>query len=594
MNISYISKVEELDEVVNWLQHQSYIGVDTETTGLSPLTSKVLLLQFGTIHKQYVLDAARIGKRGILRVLETMNNPKITKVLHNSVFDYSMIKTNYGVELLNMKCTMLGEQLLIQGRSQSAALDAVVKKYLGHVLEKSTRDTFQNHSYGDAFSEEQINYSGEDVEYLVQLHERIQSLLDSRGMHLLSELEYETAPVLGNMSIDGIYLDKTLWTPLEEKAKVGLLAAKEKLDSHFKEYIDAHAVVDLFGTHVHEINYDSPKQVLPRLREITKLELSSTDAKYLEFYKDKHSAISDLINYRQEQKKISTYGTAFLEHINPIDNRIHSQFKQLHAQTGRMSSDNPNMMNLPKSQEYRTPFCVQDPSWNFISADFSGQELRLLAHASQEPEFIKALKEKIDLHRYSASLLFKKPYESISDEERGQCKSITFALLYGAGPKKLSTKLNISYDDAKALMNRYFTVFTQVKKFMDQIVRRVEQEHYALSPLDGRRVDLTAIDWDNKALVAHAVNQSKNLPFQGAGASTTKLALVKINNIIKNKKLKARIVNAIHDEILVEVAPEDTDEVKVMVEREMISAFNNYASSVPMEVTAEVGKHWIH
>jgi len=143
-------------------------------------------------------------------------------------------------------------------------------------------------------------------------------------------------------------------------------------------------------------------------------------------------------------------------------------------------------------------------------------------------------------------------------------------------------------------MNRYFAVFTKVKSFMDNVVDQVQINRYAISPLDGRRVDLSGIDWANKALVAHAVNQSKNLPFQGCGASTTKLALVRLSNRIKKNGYNAKIVNAIHDEILVEVAPEHTDEVKKATEEEMVKAFNHYADSVPMEVTAKVGKHWIH
>lgn len=589
-----IDKPENVQDAIDWLTKQDTIGIDTETTSLDPLASKILLIQIGTIARQYVFDVARIGKRATLKLLNAINRPEIVKLFHNSVFDYSHIKANYGIEFVNMKCTMLAEQLLIQGRKQSSSLEAVVKKYLGIILEKSVRETFQYHKFGEHFTEEQLTYAAEDVEYLIPVYNNMQKLLNDRNMEELSLLEYETASVLGNMSLDGIYLNTELWIPLEEKAKEGLQKAKEKLDEHFKYFIEANKTVDLFGEVEAIINYNSPKQLLPRLREVTQLELSSTDAKYLEFFKDKHEVIRDLINYRQEQKKISTYGMAFLKYINKKDNRIHSKFRQLKAQTGRLSSDDPNMMNLPREQSYRTPFGVQDQTWNFISADFSGQELRLLAHASQEHEMINALQKGIDLHTYSASLLFKKDYNSIIPQERNQCKAITFALLYGAGPKKLSTQLKIPYEDARALMNRYFTVFPSVKKFMDGVVDSVLQNRYALSPLDGRRVDLTGIDWDNRAVVAHAINQSKNLPFQGAGASTIKLALVRLRNRIKKNNYNAKIVNAIHDEILVEVAPEHTEAVKKATEEEMVKAFNHYADSVPMEVAAQVGKHWIH
>jgi len=592
--INYIIKPENVQDTINWLTKQDAIGVDTETTSLDPLTGNILLIQMGTPSRQYVFDVAKIGDKKVKQLLTAINQPNIIKILHNSIFDYMHIKAKFGIPLNNMKCTMLAEQLMNQGRKgHPYSLEAVVKKYIGVILEKSVRETFQHHKFGDEFTKEQIVYSAEDVEYSIPVYNGMQKLLSEKGMEELYLLENETARVLGDMTLNGIYLDKDLWIPLEDQAKISLEAAKQKLDTHFKYYIDANQSVDLFGT-VDPINYNSPKQLLPRLREVTQLELASTDAKYLAYYQDKHEVVADLINYRQEQKKISTYGTAFLDHIHPFDNRIHPKFRQLKAQTGRMSCDAPNMMNLPKDQSYRTPFCVQDESWNFISADFSGQELRLLAHASQEPEMIKALNDGLDLHTYSASLLFKKDYGSITSDERGQCKAITFALLYGAGPQKLSRQLKIPYSDARNLMNRYFAVFTKVKSFMDNVVDQVQINRYAISPLDGRRVDLSGIDWANKALVAHAVNQSKNLPFQGCGASTTKLALVRLSNRIKKNGYNAKIVNAIHDEILVEVAPEHTDEVKKATEEEMVKAFNHYADSVPMEVTAKVGKHWIH
>ncbi len=594
VNIYFIDEKKEVDDAIAWLSKQTMLAVDTETTGLDALKSKVLLLQIGTSSRQYVIDVARVGDKKIKEVLEIINEPKIIKILHNSVFDYMQLKANFGIALNNMKCTMLGEQLTVQGTKISASLEAVVKKYTGIQLNKDTRDTFQTHKFGDSFTDDQIKYSAEDVEYLIPVYHCIQKILDNWGMTELYLLENETASVLGDMTLNGIYLDPTLWVPLEDKAKISLIAAKKKLDEHFKEYINEQSEEDLFGSSEHIINYNSPKQLLPRLREVTHVQLTKTDAKYLEYYKDRHEVIADLIQYRKEQKKISTYGTAFLQNISSVDNRIHSKFRQLLARTGRISSDDPNMMNLPKDQSYRTPFRVQDPSWNFISADFSGQELRLLAHATKEPKMIKALKEGVDLHTYSASLLFDRDYDKVTSEERDQCKSITFALLYGAGPTKLGNQLKISFSDARTLMNKYFIIFPKVKVFMDKMVKHVTENHHAISPLDNRRLDLNGIDWNNKALVAHAINQAKNLPFQGAGASTIKLALVRLSNRIKKNKYNARIINAIHDEILVEVSPEHTEQVKIAVEEEMVKAFNHYANTVPMEVKAQVGKHWIH
>jgi DNA polymerase-1 len=177
---------------------------------------------------------------------------------------------------------------------------------------------------------------------------------------------------------------------------------------------------------------------------------------------------------------------------------------------------------------------------------------------------------------------------------RNPCKMITFGLLYGAGPGKLSSQLKISMEEAKELIAKYFKVFPKVKQLMDNLSNTARRTKMAVSPLDGRQIDLSAIDWDDKGYVAHALNQAKNLPFQGTGASVTKLALCYINKRLKANNFDADIVNVVHDEILVECHKDVADQVKVIVEEEMIRAFNFYCPDVKMAVVAEVGTHWIH
>jgi DNA polymerase-1 len=252
------------------------------------------------------------------------------------------------------------------------------------------------------------------------------------------------------------------------------------------------------------------------------------------------------------------------------------------------------MNNIPSDKKYRAAFTAQDPDYRIISADFSGQELRLLAHITQEPKFLDALEKGIDLHTNSASLIFNKPYDSITKDQRTAAKSLTFGLIYGIGPMKLSANLDIDIRQAKYLMNRYFTTFPYIKKTLDVLVAEAKKNKYAYSPLDKRRRDLATFDWDNSREVAHAVNIAKNLPFQGAGASVTKYALCALSNKIHKKDLDAQIINVIHDEILVEVHKDDADETAKVVESEMIAAFNHFAPSVPMVVDAAIDTCWLH
>ena len=263
------------------------------------------------------------------------------------------------------------------------------------------------------------------------------------------------------------------------------------------------------------------------------------------------------------------------------------------------------MTNIPSEAEYRAAFIAQDPNYRIISADFSGQELRLLAHLSQEPKFIYALKNKMDLHSYSASLIYDIPYEDFFDEKgvlkkemkdkyRKPAKSLTFGLIYGIGPMKLALNLDIEIKEARNLMNKYFATFTHIKRTLDNLTKEAAKNKYALSPLDGRRRDLSTFDWDDSRQVAHAFNITKNLPFQGCGASTTKLAMCKLKRLFDKERYDAKIINAIHDEILVEVHKDEAEEVAGHVQTAMISAFNHYAPSVPMEVDPAIAREWVH
>jgi len=622
---------KELEQSLTWLDEEQVYAIDTETSGLDPHVDKVLLLQIGNAQIQWVYDTYRI-RNHIQPVLDYLINENKIKVLHNAQFDYKMLLGHYGIKLNNIKCTMLAEQLLTKGKVNiisdsegkvtkkkiSASLAAVTKKYLNINLDKEERSTFIDMNWGQHFTKTQIEYAGSDVIHLIEILQAQTKLLKERNMEQLAELEFKAATVFGDISYRGIYLDSKPWKSLEQVAQKNADGYLNKLNSHFEEFINFKSTEDLFGKIEYKINYNSPKQVLPLLQKITKSNITNTDAKYLEDFKNLHPVIEDLLNYKKELKKINTYGASFLEYIHPITKRIHSNFKQIYADTGRTSSEDPNMQNLPKQQEYRTPFCVEDPvNWQFISADFSGQELRILAQLSGDTNFIEAIKDGKDLHSYSASLLFGIPYEEffIYDETgkmllneagepiikpemkkkyRNPCKTITFGLLYGAGPNKIASSLKITKEEAKELMDKYFKTFPDIKKLMVQLTNNAKKSKCAISPLDGRQIDLAAIDWDNNGIMAHALNQAKNLPFQGCGASITKLALCYINDKLKKYDNKAYIVNVIHDEILVECKKEIVNDVKIIVETEMIKAFNFYCPDVKMTVVAEVGTHWVH
>jgi len=587
--MTYITNKLELQHALSILSKKSIIALDTETTGLDPLTDKILLISIGDTTHQFVMDVAKLGN-SIQDLLAYLDNSTIIKVLHNAKFDYKMIKAQFYLDMQNLKDTFLLDCLITQGILNARhGLGVLLKQYLNIELAKTEQLTFTKMSYGDEFTPEQLAYSINDIKYLLPLYEYLLLEIKKRNMGLLADLENECVRATGDLELNGIYLDRAKWLTLCRRAKIDAATYKVILDDHFKQYCG----LDLFNDV--NINYKSPKQILPILSSICQSPITSTSTTALKAFKS-HPAVQALLDYRMAMKRVNTYGEDFYEKsIHPVDGRIHAEFWQLgRAHTGRYASAKPNMQNIPATKEYREAFTAQNADYRIISADFSGQELRLLAHLSQEPKFKAALESGKDLHTNSASLVFETAYEKVTKLQRQAAKAITFGLIYGMGPMKLAHTLDIDIIEAKTLIQKYFRAFPQIKITMSKLEGQARLSKIALSPLDGRQSSLAFINWNDRREVSHALNIAKNLPFQGAGASTTKLALCRIKRKIDKLKYDARLINVVHDEILVEVVAHEADLVAKLIETEMVKAFNFYAPSVRMEAQAHIGNYWIH
>jgi DNA polymerase I len=333
MSVNLIKTGEELREAISFFNGIQAIGVDTETSGLSAIDDKIVLLQMGTSHSQYVFDLARLGK-AVQLLKPILENPKIIKILHNAKFDYKFLKYNLGIELNNMFDTYLAEQLLQKGRKLSGfSLEVVAEKYASAKLDKSVRETFEGMLYGENISDEQIIYASLDVKYSQQIMIAQKKLLERDGLKKVTDLEMNAIAVTGDMELNGMRIDRTKWLAAESAAKKERDAAMKRLDELLKPYVET----DMFGNLA--INYNSPKQLLTVLRKAVNPNLESTNENVI---KDiAHPVIYALLDYRGFEKQISTYGESFLSWINPTTNRIHTTFDQLNTDTGRYSSKDP-------------------------------------------------------------------------------------------------------------------------------------------------------------------------------------------------------------------------------------------------------------
>ena len=335
-----VTKVKDaktnFDEAINFLSALDAIAVDTETTGTDALSDKVLLISAGNQYKQFVFDVAALGAN-LSRLATILNNPKPLKILHNAKFDYKFLKIDLNIVLENLYDTMIAEMMLLKGRKvQGFALDDVCSKYLNQTLNKDIRKTFIDHPFGTPLTDVQMMYSGIDVAFLHEVRVKQLEFLKKHKLEQVSALEMAALPATADLEINGMFLDKLLWKDAEAAAVSAREAAKKTLDTYFAPAVG----IDMFGNA--NINYNSPKQLLPAIKTIVgKAAEGLSSTAEVELKEIDHPAITTLLLYREKEKRVTTYGTTFLQNIHPKTGRIHSTFSQLYTDTGRYSSNNP-------------------------------------------------------------------------------------------------------------------------------------------------------------------------------------------------------------------------------------------------------------
>jgi DNA polymerase-1 len=575
-----ILKKEELDALIKQLETASFISLDTETTSADAMRAELVgvscAIQAGEafyipVAHDYLGAPQQVSRSYLVTLLKPILESKPI-IGQNLKYDAKVLG-RYGIELKNIVFDTMIAAYLIDPESRKD-LDELAKRYLGHGVmhfEELGRERMN-----EVEVERACEYSCLDAETVVRLREKLQPLLQERKLEkLFSEIELPLINVLVEMERNGVLIDKEV---LREQAK--------ELEILLKQLQQ-----DIFHLAGEEFNPSSPKQVAHILFEKLKLPVQkktktgpSTDASVLQELAALHPLPEKLLAARELEKLLNTYIYKLPEHIHPQTGRVHTNFNQSIATTGRLSATDPNLQNIPIRTELggqiRKAF-IAPPGRLLIGADYSQIELRVLAHISQDPGLLSAFEKDEDVHVRTAATIFNLPVDQVGSKERRIAKTINFGLSYGMTSFGLAQRVGISRSEADQFVKNYFANYPGVKAYMESVLREAREKGF-LETLAGRRryfADLTG----------RAEREAINFPIQGTAADLMKLAMLKMHEAIRSATIRARMLLQVHDELIFEADAQDAHGAAEQIKQLMESV---YALRVPLTVDAHVGKHW--
>lgn len=625
---STIYKSCEVQDVLDYFEFKEWIEVDTETEGTDPHTKKILSLQLGDSENQFVIDVRYINIQLFKNLLE---NKKL--ILQNAKFDYKFFKS-VGIVFNVIYDTMLAECVLYCGYEHFGyGLADICKRYLDVELDKSTRATFSSMVSGQPFTDKQIEYAALDVTYLSKIKEKQEVLIKKYDLQYCVDLENKVLKALGDIEYNGMYLEGAEWLGNTLNTKEELTNIERKLDSIMledpilsKAFKLKYIQTNLFDYEepVLNINYSSPLQIKKVIKALGITDVLSTDDRELKKLESKHVFFKVLSEHRKINKIITTYGDSFIDYINKATGRVHTSFWQV-LNTGRVSSgskfDNaPNLQNIPADNKFRNCFKAR-PGFKWVSIDYSGQELRLMADGSGEEGFIDVLNRGEDLHCYAGSMMFKRPITKADKDLRNKAKTINFGKPYGMGPPKLADTLDITIEEANELFEEYAKAFPVLNKWLADQCKFAKVNSYSttFAPCKRRRwypemrdakrlreeVKLVEKGSPEAKILWKAIfkiegsteRNGGNQPIQGSGADICKEALVGVRELINGYELKynstvAYLICTVHDAIDVEVREDLAEDFAKTMSKIMVDCGNKYVTKVKMEVDTTITDYW--
>lgn len=596
----HVTTENQINEAFEDLEKQQVVGVDIEGTSLDPYDSILLTVQIGTPEKSYIFDARELKLDEIPRFKEFLENPKIVKILHNGKFDYKHVKQNLGIDVCNIYDTMLTEALLNAGlRNSYYSLKDLAVKYTGIDLKKSVRESFEYMTASTRLNESQLRYGAVDTLILFPIFEEQFKKLKKEQLVDVAKLEFATTRVVGDMELRGVYIDVKRWRDLINDLGEKRNELAKKFQQDIRPLFKSNSI-DLFGNIGDSININSQVQLMDLFNNKMGLNLPSTGDGILELCDN--PVVKTLREYRGYEKLVSAFGENLLSKINPKTKRIHPEFNQLGAATGRFSCNNPNFQQIPRQSE-NAPFrsCFNPAKgYKLVTTDYSTFEMRIMAELSEDASLIDAFKRGVDVHSHTAALMFglelTDDFAKTHPDERFAAKSINFGLMYGRGPSSLAGQLGISPERGREYLEKYFRSYPGVKKYLDKMAKEAVKKGWSTTPAGRKRwyVQPDRTDPEYTRKISHIERQAKNHPIQGTNADAIKYALVFLTEKIKGKGFDASIILTVHDEIVCEVREDQAEEWAKIQSEEMIRAGSLFIKKVPIESKPFVGDVWEH
>jgi DNA polymerase-1 len=589
MNSQYqlVTNAEELRHAVERLSNRQAVGLDTETTELDPYTGRLRLIQLASPDDVYIVDLNRFSgdpklSEDLAPLRQLLKTPRPIKIAHNAKFDAKFLKHNLGVDVIGLFDTLLASQLVSAGDIEERhGLEAIAARYLNEAVDKSER--LSNWEF--ELSEAQLQYAARDAAVLIPLREKLIDRIKSLDLIQCAQLEFECVMPVVDLELAGFYMHKERW--LEQLAIVEKRRAE--LANELQEMLgEGVAQASLFGPPRANINLDSQQQVTEALTRLGIPLPDSTRNWKLQPLAVQYPVVAKLLEYRTMQKALTSYGENMIEHVNPKTGRLHADFRQIGAPTGRFACTNPNIQQVPHAIEYRRCFMGHPASRVLVIADYSQIELRILAEFSGDKAFIDAFKSGADLHRVTAAQVFNVTEDQVSKEQRDFAKRLNFGVVYGIGAQRFAMMTGLSVSEAENVLRRYFATYRGLDTYLRESASRAVNEKQARTG-SGRLVKFN-FDASDRQQVSMTQRNGKNAPIQGTSADILKRALRLLKDELRDTS--AQIVNIIHDEIVVETDEGEAPDIAQKVEHAMCAAGEEYVQTVPVKVESQIAAEW--